>query len=78
MMTTPMIVGLSRLYPTSTSNPCVPRPALVPCNPTLCNQAVLGTSKGNLLGRRGTVTAACQRTYAHPGESTGPADNFSG
>ena len=65
-----MIAGLSRLCPTSTSNPCVPRPALVLCNPTLSNQDVPSTSKGNPLGRRGTVTAACWKGAPAQGWST--------
>ena len=40
---------------------CVPRAALVLCNPTLSNRDVPGTSKGNPQGRRGTVTAACSK-----------------
>ena len=70
MMRTPTIAGLSRLYPTSTSNPCVPRAALVPCNPTLSSQAVPGTSRGNPRGRRGTVTAACWKGVLAQGWST--------
>ena len=65
-----MIEGLSRLCPTSTSNAYLPRAALVPCNPTLSNQDVLGTSKGNPRGRRGTVTAACWKGAPAQGWST--------
>ena len=70
MMGTPMTVGLSRLCPTSTSNPCVPRPPLVPCNRMLCNQNLPGTSKGNPLGRHGTVMAVCWKREPAKGWST--------
>ena len=45
-----LIVDLSPLSPTSTSNPRVPRLALVPCNPTLCNHNLPSTGKGNPQG----------------------------
>ena len=62
MMRTLMSIGFSRLCPTSTSNPCVPRPALAPCNPTLCNQDVRGTSQGN----RPTMTCTTQHISLSP------------
>ena len=65
-----MTVGLNCLCLTSSSNPYVPRPALVPCNPTLSNQDVPGTSRGNPLGRRGTVTAPSWKGVPAHGWST--------
>ena len=50
-----MAAGLNHLCPTSTSNRYVPRPALVPRNPTLCTHGSPG--KGNPRGQFRIVTA---------------------